>query len=337
MKILKIVICFLFMVNVQTVFSQTKVGTSAAPFLGIGVGAPAWGMGGAYVSMINDASAMYWNPGVISRFEKTEISFMQADWFLDTKYIYGGITLNLGSGTAAGVQIAYLDYGEEEVTTVDAQEGTGERWDAHDLFVGLSIARSFTDRFSIGGTIKYIEQKIYHESATSVAFDVGLLYITGFRGMRLGMSISNFGSDMEMDGKDLFHTYDPDPNSLGNNFTLTSKYKTDAWPIPLIFRVGLSMEVFDFGENVISIATDSVVPSDNSTNLNVGGQIAIQDAFFVRTGWQALGQKNNESGFTAGLGVKYFVPGLSEVKLDYAFSDYGIIDDVHILGFSFSL
>lgn len=334
---MKVVLFSLFIIISQSLFGQTKVGTSAAPFLGIPIGTAATAMGGSYVSMVNDASALYWNPGVISRFENTEISFMNADWFLDSKYTWGAIIFNIGNDMAAGVQIAYLDYGQEEVTTIYKQDGTGEFWEAHDLMIGLSLAKSFTEKFSLGGTFKYVEQKIYNEAASSVAFDIGLLFITGFQGMRLGMSISNFGSDMQLDGKDLFHTYDSDPDNLGNNHTVTSKKNTDKWPIPLVFRVGLSMEVIEFSGNVLSISTDSVVPSDNSSNINVGAQVAVMDAVYLRAGYQALGLTNNESGITAGIGVKYFVPGLSQIKLDYAFGDYGIIDDVHIIGFSLSL
>ncbi|MDZ7262631.1 MAG: hypothetical protein ONB05_11070, partial [candidate division KSB1 bacterium] len=39
--------------------SVTKVGTTAASFLGIDVGSRGTGMGSAYVSIANDATAMY--------------------------------------------------------------------------------------------------------------------------------------------------------------------------------------------------------------------------------------------------------------------------------------
>ena len=62
-----LLIISLFSLMVTNGFSQDKVGTSAAPFLGINIGGAATAMGGAYVSMASDASALYWNPGAISR------------------------------------------------------------------------------------------------------------------------------------------------------------------------------------------------------------------------------------------------------------------------------
>jgi hypothetical protein len=316
--------------------AQNKAGTSAVPSLGIPIGPAAAAMGGAYVAVARDASSLYWNPGAISQLGGSQVSFSHTEWILGTDYNWGGVVLNIGGGNAFGLQIAVLDYGEDDVTTVQAPDGTGERWGAQDMFATLGFARNFTDRFSIGGSVKYINEKIYNETATGFAVDLGLLYITNFRGMRLGMSISNFGTDMQMDGRDLLHTYDQDPENLGNNPTIPSKLKTDLWPLPLFFRVGISMDLFRMEKNTLLISADALVPSDNSTVLNLGTEYNFYDLFFLRGGYQSLGRQNTPEGLTAGLGFKYFVPGLAEIRLDYAFIEYGILGDFHNFGFGFT-
>jgi len=316
--------------------AQAKFGTSAAPFLGIGIGPMGQAMGGSYVSYGRDATALYWNPGAISRAGQSQVYISNTDWFLDTQYNWMGVLLNLSHLGTIGIQIAYLDYGEEDRTTVDAQDGTGERWSASDLFATVSYARNLTDRFSIGGSFKMIQQRIFNESATGYAADVGLLYISRFRGMRLGMSISNFGTKMQMDGKDLLHTYDQDPDQYGNNSTITSKLNTAEWPIPLFFRVGVSIEAFQTELNTLSVSADAVVPSDNTTVMNIGGEYAFREIFFLRGGYQSFGRTDKQEGWSFGLGVKYFVPGLSQIQIDYSFMDYGIIGDIHSIGFGVS-
>lgn len=317
-------------------YSQDKVGTAAAPFLGINIGGAASAMGGAFVSIARDASALYWNPGAISRIGSSHLTFTHTSWFVGTDYNWGAVVLNLDGVNAFGVNMAVLDYGEENVTTVQAPQGDGQRWNAQDLYAALSYGRNLTDRFSIGGSVKYIRQKIYNESATAFAVDIGLLYITRFNGMRLGVSISNFGSEMKMDGKDLSQPYDLDPDNFGNNSTISAKLSTQSWPLPLFYRVGVSMDVISVGQTALLVSTDAVVPSDNSTILNVGGEFNWNQIIFIRAGYKSLLREDAEEGLTAGVGFKYFVPGIGSVLLDYAYNDYGLLSEIHTLGFGFS-
>jgi len=149
---MKHLLSILLICVVSISYGQDKVGTSAAPFLGIAIGPAAQAMGGAYVSYGRDAYALYWNPGAISRVGRSVASFAHTNWIMGTKYNWGGLILNMGEGNAFGVQFGFLDYGEELVTTVDFPDGTGDRWSASDLFATLSFARNFTERFSVGGS-----------------------------------------------------------------------------------------------------------------------------------------------------------------------------------------
>ena len=56
----------LCLLSINISVSQSKVGTTAAPFLGISVGPKAMGMGSAFVALANDATALYWNPSGLS-------------------------------------------------------------------------------------------------------------------------------------------------------------------------------------------------------------------------------------------------------------------------------
>ena len=170
--------------------AQSKVGTTAAQFLGISVGPRAVAMGSAFVAQGGDVSALYWNPGAISRSGQSQLMVSSTDWLIDTRLNWVGFQLAIDEANTIGISMTQLDYGQDDVTTVAAPEGTGQVWTAQDVAVGVSYARNLTDRFSIGGSFKYVSQKIWNESATAFAFDVGLLFITPFNGLRLGMSLS---------------------------------------------------------------------------------------------------------------------------------------------------
>jgi opacity protein-like surface antigen len=317
-------------------FAQTKVGTTAAQFLGISVGPKATAMGDAFVASAEDVSTMYWNPGAFAASGKSELMFSNMNWLADTKFRWLGFMLNLDGTNAVGVSVTNLDYGENDVTTVLLPDGTGERWAAQDVAIALSYSRRLTDRFSMGGSVKYISQTIWNESASTIAFDLGLLFVTGFHDMRLGMSFSNFGGDMALDGRDLLQRVDIDPANSGSNKTLVGRLKTDPWPIPLFFRVGAAMDVIKNDQLVLTVAADAVRPNDNVEYVNVGGQVGWNNLIFLRGGYKSLFKKDAEEGLTLGAGVRYSFEGLATVDVNYAYSQFGLFGNLNTISLAVS-
>lgn len=314
--------------------AQTKVGTTAAQFLGISVGPRAIAMGSAYAASNTDVTSLYWNPGAFQQAGKSELLFSNTSWLVDTKFRWLGFMLNFGDENALGFNITQLDYGEDDVTTVAQPEGTGERWSAQDISVGLSYCRRLTDMFSMGGTVKYIEQRVWHEKATSFAFDVGLLFVTGFHGLRLGVSMTNFGSDLKMEGRDLTRQIDIDPANSGANKALVGDLKTDPWALPLAFRVGLGMEVYQDDMFKVTVAADALRPNDNQESVNAGAEVGWSDILFVRGGYKSIFGKNTEDGLSLGAGVHYAIPGFAALGVDYAFTEFGAFGNLNTFALS---
>jgi len=317
-------------------FAQAKVGTTAAQFLGISVGGKATAMGDAFVASAEDVSTIYWNPGAFAASGKSELMFSNMNWLADTKFRWLGFMLNLDGTNAIGVSVTNLDYGENDVTTVLLPDGTGERWAAQDVAIALSYSRRLTDRFSMGGSVKYISQTIWNESASTIAFDLGLLFVTGFHDMRLGMSFSNFGGDMALDGRDLLQRVDIDPSNSGSNKTLVGKLKTDPWPIPLFFRVGAAMDVIKNDQIILTVAADAVRPNDNVEYVNVGGQVGWNSLIYLRGGYRSLFKKDAEEGLSLGVGIRYSFEGLATVDVNYAYSQFGLFGNLNTIALSVS-
>lgn len=318
----------------SNLYAQAKVGASSVPFLGIAIGPRAAAMGGAFAAVANDATSLYWNPSGISRLDESQVLVSHAKWLVDTDFNWAGVVLNVGGSNAVGLSVTLLDYGEEEVTDEVNQEGTGARWSAQDLAVAVSYARTLTDRFSIGGSFKLIQQKLWNETATAVAFDVGLLFTTQFDDLRLGMSISNFGSDLKFEGKDLLRRIDIDADNSGNNETLVSTLKVDSWPLPLFFRVGLAYDLLRSSRTKVTIATDALRPSDNTGVLNLGTEVGLYDLLFLRAGYKSLFRENSEEGLTFGAGLRYNLGAAGVAAFDFAYADFGILDNVQIYSLS---
>lgn len=335
-SLILVMILGMSLISYTCLFSQSKVGTTALPFLGISVGPRATAMGSAFAGVATDATALYYNPGGIAQLSSSQFMIAHTEWLVGTNFNWLGFVFKMDPNNAIGISFTQLDYGEEPVTTVLQPEGTGERWGASDIAIAFTYARSLTDRFSIGGNIKYVQQKILNESANAFAVDVGLLFVTQFNDMKLGMSISNFGTDIQLAGKDLLQRVDMDPETLGDNETNVANLKTENWTLPLFFRVGLSMDVLKTRYSQLTLAVDALRPSDNTEILNVGGEFVFNNMFFLRGGYKSLFRDNSEEGLTVGAGVNFSFGSNVAWGLDYCFMDFGLFETIHMIGVKIS-
>jgi hypothetical protein len=183
-----------------------------------------------------------------------------------------------------------------ELTTLREPEGTGGTFGASDLSMSISYAKALTEQFSIGGSVKYISQRIWNSTASTVAIDLGVLFQSDFAGIRIGASITNLGGDMRISGKDLNVQHDIDPTIYGNNDQILATLDTDSWPIPLTFKIGLASDVLDIENHRITIAVDALHPSDNDESLNVGMEYHLLNLISLRAGYKSLFLTNTEEG-----------------------------------------
>ena len=174
-----LVLCFVTIA--ASLPAQTKVGTSAANFLQIGVGARGAAMGESAVANGSDLSAVYWNPALAANVQKGQAYFNQIKWFAGIDLSYGSVLLNMGNLGNFAATFYSLSSGQIAVTTEERPEGTGELYEAQDLMIALSYARALTDRFNFGGTFKIVNSTIWNTTAATMAVDIGLTYKTPLR------------------------------------------------------------------------------------------------------------------------------------------------------------
>ena len=298
----------------------TKVGTTAARFLNIDVGPRGIGMGSAYVALVEDATASYWNPAALGLIDGNQAYFGHTQWIMDVVSNYVSIASTIPRLGTLAVNAKFLSMGEMERTTIAQPDGTGEFFDAASYALGVSYAKNLTDRVSVGFTGKYIAERIYQSSSQGLALDIGTLYRTGFHGLNIGMSITNYGTKMQMDGRDLLIQHDISDPIEGNNPNINARLTTDAYDIPLLFRFGLSMNVLEKNsKNDLYLAVDALHPNDDKESVNVGFEYVHNKLFFLRAGYKSLFLKDNEEGLCAGAGFAFDIPGLGPLMLDYAY------------------
>ncbi len=297
----------------------TRVGTTAAPFLKIGVGGRACGMGEAFIAVADDATALYWNPAGIAQCRGVSLSAGYNLWFAGIHHGFTGAVFKPSKYDALGAFAVYLNSGRIEVTTAEEPEGTGLYYTHSDLALGLSYSRYLSTRFSFGATLKYIQENVGAEHASAAALDLGSLYDTGWKDLRIGMVLKNFGGKMRLDGRDLYTTFDPYPG-YGGNPDAEGRLSTDGWALPVLFKIGVSLRPFT---PALLLAVDGIHFYDASEQLRMGLEYDLSH-LFLRAGYKL---NADEGGMSFGAGFR--AGGQREVRLDYAAQDYGRLGLVH--------
>ncbi len=337
------------LIMVSLIFAQNNVATTSAAFLEIGPGARSLGMGSAYVSVANDASSLYWNPAGIVNVSRPEVQSFYTPWLVETQYYYNTAVVPLGPYGNLGFSFTAITMDEMIVRTVQDPEPSdyGQKFDAGNISMGIAYAKKLTDRFSFGFQTKFIQESIWQMNAQGFAVDIGTLFITK-RDLRIGMSVSNFGGKLGMEGNNTLVDIDVDENIYGNNDRIDGNLGTAKWPLPLMFRFGISRE-FTFASNMKCLfAVDAIHPNNNPEYLNIGLEYSAMDMVFLRVGkshtfYELSFQEDDqnvgigpEQGLSFGAGVKYQIPRGPMINIDYVFTDFGIFNNIEGYSISFT-
>ena len=316
-----LIIVFLAIISIPAHSSLKKVAQTGLQFLKVDVGARPAAMGGAFLMVGNDANAMFYNPaGIAGMQSKVDLFVTRTQWLADISYIAMGAAYNIGNIGTIGVSAITSDYGDVIGTRLAAGDKgfieTGNL-DVAAYAVGVTYARALTDKFSIGGQVKYAYQhlgqsllsdgKTVANKVSGLAYDFGTIFYPGFKSFRFGMSIRNFSQQF--------------------------KYEKHGFQLPLTFAIGVAMNLLDFvdnaGDNTLLLAIDALHPRDYTERIHFGLEYAFKDMFFFRGGYK---MNYDEESFSAGIGFQQHIFGNS-IKLGYSFSDGGVFDAINRISF----
>lgn len=280
-----------------------RPGSTSGQFLKLGVSARAMGMGEAFLVVVDDASCVYYNPACLPLICGKDISLTHTKWFADINHEFAGIASSFRDIGTFGISLVSLYTDAIEVTTPLQPDGTGETFYATNYAVGVSYGRFLTDRTSIGLTARYIGLSLYHYNVGALSFDLGTLFRTDIKGFRFGMKISNFGPNL--------------------------RFINEFYSLPMSFSFGAAFEPIPS----LTFASVTTKPTDDEDVLNTGFEYRLNKYFALRGGY-----KFGYDVETWSYGVGFAVPlGNAMAKLDYAYSDLGVLSGSHriTMGFSF--
>ena len=247
-------------------------GSAGANFLEVETGARPMGMGGAFVAVVDDVTALHWNPAGLADLEGAQMFGMRTSVYGVDGLSEDSAMAGYGSG-GKGFAAGWMRTGAQDLYTEDTiAAGYGMKTPIDGLSAGLSVKR-----FSIEAPgYEYYNDPAYQNGGDDAySGDVGLLYKRG--SWTAGATYRNIG---EPELKLLSTTEDPDP--IVSEFRLGGSY---------LFREVMLLSV--------EWRAPRDVPSyyDEKNTLNIGTEIWFYDVVALRAG-------KNRDRITAGLGLK---------------------------------
>jgi len=332
----------LLLIGSQSVFaSAPKLGTSAAPELFIPMGARNVALGGANIANVGGAEGIYWNPAGLAKMNVASATFNYMQYFADMKVSYLAAGARVGRSGAVGIAFQVMDIGEIEVTTIDMPEGTGEMLSPDYLTVTATYSNRFTDRISFGTNAKMISEKVGNMSASAVAFDFGLQYVSPF-GIAFGVTMRNIGSKLQWDGTGI--EFDSSVPWAGPTAT-SRKTKLDLAEeeLPASMNMGLGYTM-NFGTmHKLSLAGAYSNNTFMLDAISTGAEYSLNDMLFLRGGYMMTlypedyesGYEKAQYGLTFGFGLNLNMGG-NKIMFDYANRPMDIFDANQYFSVSFA-
>ncbi len=307
--------------------TDAKLAQTGMKFLSVGLNARQAALADAFTAADGNSVSMFYNPAGMARLDGTaDMSLGSANWIADIIHYSLSAAMKAGDIGVFGLSFQYADYGKIEATIL--ANNTQGFLDVgvikpNAYAVGLGYARALTDKFSVGGNVKFVRQDLgsgvtqatytgtagAYTGATVVsenknavdviAFDFGLIYRTGYKSLTLGMAVRNFAREV--------------------------KYQKESFQLPLAFRIGVSMNVFDLvgferEKQALVITADAEHPRDFPEQMKVGLEYVFMDVVSARVGY--VGPADEHS-LSYGLGVQY-----QHFAVDYAYTPFGIFNQV---------
>jgi hypothetical protein len=333
-------IILMILIQSQLTFSQQqKLAQTGMKFLNVSLDARASAFGDAVTSLETNSSAMFYNPAAMARLEGiADVTLGSTQFIADISYYNAAIAFAPFDGDYGvfGLSFISVDYGEFLGTIrADNEQGFLDvgTFSPTAISFGIGYAKSLSEKFSVGGNVKYVRQSLgtsvldnvttypgtntYQNATTEenklgvLAFDFGVLYKTGFKSLNLGMSVRNFSREV--------------------------KYKKEGFQLPLIFQIGVSFNFADLIDadnkmHAFLVTVDANHPRDYPEQLNIGAEYTFMNLVSLRAGYST---PNDERSFSYGVGLKED-NGDIDVAIDYSYTPFGVFNSVHRISLNFA-
>ena len=261
-----------------------------------------------------------------------------------------GVAQQLGQGSVLGLSVQAVNYGEENITTYSEPDGTLGTFTANNMIIGLSYAKAFSNSIFAGATVKIVNESIFDVSATGVAIDAGIQYITGEQeNIKLGMTLKNVGTNMKFAGDGLTLRGDLSGQGSESGTPFSMNQRSEGFELPTTLQIGVGYDFLFAHDCRLSIMANFRSMAFGKDNVGIGLEGSLWNYWMLRAGytfesgqWDNVydGKFNNlnvEKGFACGTTIQYPFKGKrSFVSIDYSYRMTEHWNGTHCIGAIFN-
>ena len=310
----------IFIISFILSFVFTGVGTSAGEWLEIDTGIRSIGMGTAQTASGRGISASAYNPANLAFVDTQEAFFNRTNYFVGMSHVFMGYATPLSENEVVGFNVFNFDSGEIEGTEETGflnEVGEGGAYKVTNFLVKGLYSAKVNDQLKIGASLKYMREDIDDMYMQGIAFDAGINYALEMFGLVIGSSITNWGPDIKFQGKGL--------EVVDSESGETIVRATDSFSLPTTIRFGIESQLMG-GESEsfiyndllsLTLAFDGIRSMDSYFYSSLGAEFGFSDMLFARAG---IYMGHDTKNLSFGLGLKY-----NWIKIDYAYTDYGVL------------
>ncbi len=320
-RIMILSLILIFLASLPATAKMKKLGQAGMTFLKIGGSARAAGMAGVFDFAQGDLASVFYNPAGLASVKNRAFFFNYTSWIADMSVSHIAASWDFDTYGVLALTAQSMNYGEiygTEISDTDPRGFTDiDVGNVGALALGVSYGKQMTDKFSIGGSVSWVTQKLgvndtytgneldveaKQNKVSGLSFNFGTNYDTGIRSVHLTMSIRNYSAQM--------------------------LYENEEFQLPQTYKIGLSANLFELlpflggPEKSLILAVEGVDARDRPEYLNVGMEYSLLNMIDLRAGWAAQRKEDTSGGICAGAGLKLDNLGFAG-RLDIAYSDFG--------------
>ncbi len=318
--ITSVIVLLVLVCSISNLFAVSE---AALLFLLISPHARAAGMGEAFVAISDDVSAIYWNPAGLAFQKDKQFTTMYAKWLpqfnlSDLYYLFSAYRQSIEGLGTIGINITYLNLGEQNITTETSSEVVGT-FNSNEWAVSLGYATLLSENLAVGLNFRFIRSNLAN---VQVGAQKGAGVANAFA-VDLGMLKKNFLIDRLNFGVNV--------SNIGPKITYINASQAD--PIPTNIRVGFAYNILEQQYNKITLALDvnkllvnrttegpdsvwkSMVTAWGNDDLifNLGGEYWYADLIALRAGYNH-DEAGNVKFLSFGAGLRY-----ANYQFDFAY------------------